>query len=139
VDNHEAGRCVTTADGEYVVDGGALNKLLATYQLDTRMLPGQVFDIVEKKLIKTLLDEIQTAKALTIHFVNLEAIPSGPYGDFSYAICGGLAELVDSLSQKKIMVTATIRDASSLPRNLISRIDKSLEGHTPPDSAVAGA
>jgi hypothetical protein len=133
------GRSVTTADGKYVIDGSALNKLLETYQLNTQMLPGQVFDIVEKKLIKTLLEEIETAKVLTVHFVNLEAIPSGPYGDFSYAICGGLAELIDSLSEKKIMVTATIADASSLPQNLISRIDKSLEGHKPPDSAVTGA
>jgi hypothetical protein len=131
------GRSVTTGDGKYVIDGSALNKLLETYQLNTQMLPGQVFDIVEKKLIKTLLEEIETAKALIVHFVNLEAIPSGPYGDFSYAICGGLAELIDSLSEKKIMVTATIADASSLPQNLISRIDKSLEGHKPPDSAVA--
>ena len=94
---HTTGRCATTAENEYVVDGNALNKLLDDYQLDRRMLPGQVFDIVEKKLIKALLDEIESTKAQTVRFVNLEAIPSGPHRDFLHAICGGLAELIDSL------------------------------------------
>ena len=130
------GRCITTAEGEYVVDGSALNKLLDTYQLDIRMLPGQVFDIVEKELVKILLDEIETAKAQTVRFVNLEAIPSGPHRDFSYAICGGLTELIDSLVEKKIAVTGTINDANSLPWNLISRIDKSFTGYALPESPV---
>jgi len=117
-----------------VVDGNALNKLLDAYQLDTRMLPGQVFDIVEKKLIKALLDEIESTKAQTVRFVNLEAIPSGPHRDFSHAICGGLAELIDSLVEKKIVVTGTIGDASGLPWNLRSRIEKNFKGYTPPDS-----
>jgi hypothetical protein len=130
------GRCVTTAEGEYVVDGSALNKLLDTYQLEIRMLPGQVFDIVEKKLVKILIDEIESAKAQTVRFVNLEAIPSGPHRDFSYAICGGLTELIDSLVEKKITVTGTINDANSLPWNLISRIDKSFTGYTLPDGPV---
>ena len=129
------GRCVTTAEDEYVVDGSALNKLLDVYQLDIRMLPGQVFDIVEKKLVKILLDEIESAKAQTVRFVNLEAIPSGPHRDFSYAICGGLSELIDSLVEKKILVTGTIGDASGLPWNLMSRIDKNFKGYTPPDMA----
>ncbi len=116
-----------------MVDGNALNKLLDTYQLDTRMLPGQVFDIVEKKLIKGLLDEIESVKAQTVRFVNLEAIPSGPHRDFLHAICGGLAELIDSLVEKKIVVTGTISDANSLPWNLTSRIDKNFKGYTPPD------
>jgi len=131
---HTTGRCATTAENEYVVDGNALNKLLDAYQLDTRMLPGQVFDIVEKKLIKALLDEIESTKAQTVRFVNLEAIPSGPHRDFSHAICGGLAELIDSLVEKKIVVTGTIGDASGLPWNLRSRIEKNFKGYTPPDS-----
>jgi len=117
-----------------VVDGNALNRLLDAYQLDSRMLPGQVFDIVEKKLIKGLLDEIENAKAQTVRFVNLEAVPSGPHRDFSHAICGGLAELIDSLVEKKIVVTGTIGDASDLPWNLTSRIDKNFKGYPPPDS-----
>jgi len=131
---HTTRRCATTAENEYVVDGNALNKLLDDYQLDSRMLPGQVFDIVEKKLIKGLLDEIENAKAQTVRFVNLEAIPSGPHRDFSHAICGGLAELIDSLVEKKIVVTGTIGDASGLPWKLKSRIDKNFKGYTPPDS-----
>lgn len=127
-------RHATTATDEYVIDGNVLNKLLDTYQLDTRMLAGQVFDIVEKKLIKRLLDEIESVKAQTVRFVNLEAVPSGPHRDFSHAICGGLAELIDSLVEKKIVVTGTIGDASGLPWNLTSRIDKNFKGYTPPDS-----
>jgi len=117
-----------------VVDGNVLNRLLDAYQLDTRMLPGQVFDIVEKKLIKGLLDEIESTKVQTVRFVNLEAVPSGRHGDFSHAICGGLAELIDSLVEKKIVVTGTIGDASGLPWNLKSRINKNFKGYTPPDS-----
>ena len=134
---HTTGRCATTAENEYIVDGNALNKLLDTYQLDKRMLPGQVFEIVEKKLTKGLLDEIESVKAQTIRFVNLEAIPSGPHSDFSHAICGGLAELIDSLAEKKIVVTGTIGDASALSWNLASRIDKNFKGYTPPDSPAA--
>jgi hypothetical protein len=133
---HTTGRCATTAENEYVVDGNALNKLLDDYQLDTRMLPGQVFDIVEKKLIKALLDEIESTKAQTVRFVNLEAIPSGPHRGFSHAICGGLAELIDSLVDKNIVVTGAISDANSLPWNLTSRIDKSFKGHTQSDGPV---
>jgi len=134
-----AERCMTTAENEYVVDGSALNRLLDTYQLEIRMLPGQVFDIVEKKLLKVLLSEIETSKAVSVRFVNLEAIPSGPYKDFSYAICGGLAELVDSLAAKKIAVTAAIIDASKLPWNLTYKLDKSSKGHSSPNGAVADA
>lgn len=123
-----------------MVDGSALNKLLDAYQLDIRMLPGQVFEIVEKKLVKILLDEIESAKAHTVRFVNLEAIPSGPHRDFSYAICGGLSELIDSLVEEKIAVTGIISDPNGLPWNLISRIDKSFKGEfsgrTPSESPV---
>jgi hypothetical protein len=125
------------AADEHVIDGNALNKLLEAYQLDTRMLPGQVFDIVEKKLIKGLLDEIDRIKPHAVRFVNLEAIPSGPHKDFSNAICGGLAELVDSLVEKKILVTGTIHDANGLPWNLIFRIDKNFKGFTPIGSPAA--
>ena len=130
---------MTTTTDEYVVDGNVLNKLLDAYQLDMRMLPGQVFDIVEKKLVKVLLDEIESAKAQTVRFVNLEAVPHGPYRDFSHAICGGLAELIDSLVEKKIVVTGTISDANGVPWNLISRIDKNFKGYTPADGPVGSS
>jgi len=113
---------------EYVVDGNGVNKLLDAYQLDARMLPGQVFDVIEKKLIKGLMDEIDKAKPQTVRFVNLEAIQSGPYKDFTYAICGGLAELIESLVEKKIAVNGTVQNPRSLPWNLTSRIDKNFKG-----------
>jgi hypothetical protein len=125
-----------SASAEYVIDGNELSKLLESFQFDTRMLPGQVFDIVEKKLVKGLLDEIDRVKPQTVRFVNLEAIPSGPQKDFANAICGGLAELIDSLVEKKIAVIGTIRDANGLPWNLISRIDKKFKGYTPPGGRV---
>ena len=131
---HATGRYATTGATEYVVDGNALNKLIDAYELDTRMLPGQVFDIVEKKLVKVLLDEIERTKAQTVRFVNLEAVPSASHRDFSHAICGGLAELIDSLVEKKIIVTGSIGDTSGLPWNLTSRIDKDFRGDSPPDS-----
>ena len=114
--------------GEYSIDGNAVNKLLDTYQLDARMLPGQVFDIIEKKLIKGLVDEIDQAKPQTVKLVNLEAIQSGPYKDFMYAICGGLVELTESLAMKQITVNGTVQDPLSLPWNLIARIDKNFRG-----------
>jgi len=117
-----------TTVGEYVIDGNAVNKLLDTYQLEMRMLPGQVFDIIEKRLIKGLADEIDKAKSQAVRFVDLEAVFSGPYKDFAYAICGGLAELVDSLVMKKISVNGILHDPESLPWNLASRIDKNFKG-----------
>jgi hypothetical protein len=113
---------------EYVVDGNAVNKLLETYQLDTRMLPGQVFDAVEKKLIKGMVDEIDKVKPQAVRFVNLEAIRTGPYEDFTYAICGGLAELIESLTAKKIVVNGTVEDPLSFPWNLVSKLDKNFKG-----------
>lgn len=119
------------ATGEYVIDGNAVNRLLDSYQLDLRMLPGQVFDIVEKKLIKGLADEIDKAKSQTVTFVDLEAILSGPYKDFAYAICGGLAQLIDSLVMKKTTVNGTIQAPEDLPWNLTSRLDKNFKSHAP--------
>jgi len=113
---------------EYVIDGDNINKLLDAYQLDAHMLLGQVFDIIEKKLIKALMDEIDKARPQTIRFVNLEAIPSGPHGAFSHAICGGLSELIDLLISKKITVTGTILDSRVLPWNLVSKIDRDFKG-----------
>lgn len=95
------------------------------------MLPGQVFEIIAKKLIKSLMDEVEKAKAQTVRFINLESIASGPHKSFSYAICGGLAELIDSLIDKKIAVSGTIRDPLVLPWNLVSRLDKDFKGLAP--------
>lgn len=78
-----------------------------------------------------MADEIDNAKPQTVGFVNVEAIPLGAHKDFLYAICGGLAELVDLLVEKKIAITGTIRDARVLPWNLVSRIDKGFKGIPP--------
>lgn len=120
---------------EYVVDGDAVNKAIEAYQLNERMLPGQIFEIVEKRLIKDLLDEIDKAKPQTVKFVNVEAILSGPHKVFSYAIFGGLAELVDALSKREIAVTGVVHDLRNLPWNFVSRLDKSFKGAPTPQSS----
>jgi hypothetical protein len=119
------------ADSEYVVDCDKVNEMLRAYNLNPQMLPGQVFDIMEKKLVKAMLDEIEKAKPQTVRFVNVEAIPSGPQRHFTAAICGGLSEMIDTLVQKNIVVTGTIGDPQGLPWNLVSRIDKSFKGSAP--------
>ena len=113
-----------------------MNKLLEPYNLEAfqptaqlhHMLPGQVFDAIEKKFVKGLLDEIEKSKAQTVRFVNLEAVATGPHKDYVYAICGGLRVLVDTLSAKNIAVTGTIQNPWVLPWSLVSRIDKNFKG-----------
>jgi hypothetical protein len=123
---------------EYVIDGNAVNKLIQGYDLKSRMLPGQVFEIVEKKLVPSLADEIDKAKPQLVRFENLEAISNGPYADFAYAICGGLAELADSLVGKGIGLVGkgiglvgTINDPRVLPWNIFYRISKGLKASKP--------
>jgi hypothetical protein len=121
---------------EYVIDGNALNKLLEPYNLEAvqptsqlhHMLPGQVFELLEKKFIKGLLDEIEKAKPEAVRFVNLEAIASGPHKDYLYAICGGLQVLIDTVSAKGIHVTGTIQNPFALPWSLAHKIDKNFKG-----------
>jgi len=112
------------ASNEFIIDGEQVNKLLETYQFKHEMLPGQVFDIIEKKLIKSLGDEIDKAKPQTVRLVNLEAIASGPHKDFLYAICGGIVELMDSLHGRGIAISGTVSRPLLLPWNLVSRIEK---------------
>ena len=127
-----------TSPGEYVIDGDRISRLLESYQLESNMLPGQVFKIVKEKMVKSLADEIEKVKPQTVRFLNLEAICSGPYKDFLYAVCGGLAELADTLTDKKIAVTGTISHARALPWNLVSRIDKKFKGIETYRDAVPG-
>lgn len=125
-----------SSSSEYVIDGNTMNKLLEPYNLEAfqptsqlhHMLPGQVFDAIEKKFVKGLLDEIEKSKAQTVRFVNLEAVATGPHRDYIYAICGGLRVLVDTLSAKNIAVTGTIQNPWVLPWSLVSRIDKNFKG-----------
>lgn len=112
---------------EYVIDGDAVNTLLRAYDLKSQLLPGQVFEIVEKKLVHSLADEIDKAKPQVVRFVNLEAIPNGPYADFTYAICGGLAELADDLAGKGVGIVGTINDPKVLPSNIAYRINKGIK------------
>lgn len=121
---------------EYVIDGDTLNKLLEPYNLEAyqptselhHMLSGQVFETIEKKLVKGLLDEIDKAKAQSVRFVNLEALASGPHKDYLFAICGGLTVLIDALAAKKITVTGTIRNPFALPWHLVAKLDKTFKG-----------
>lgn len=113
---------------EYVIDGDTVNRAIESYQLNEGMLPGQVFEIMQKRLIKDLLDEIDKDKPQAVRFVNIEAIPSGPHKEFTYAIFGGLAELVDTLGKREIAVTGAVSDPQNLPWNFVSRIDKSFRG-----------
>ncbi len=121
---------------EYVVDGNVVNKLLEAYNFEAylptsqlhHMLPGQVFDIIEKKFIKSLVDEIDKTKPQAVRFVNLEALASGPHKDSLYAICGGLRILIDTLTAKNIPITGTIQNPWGLPWDLVSKIDKNFKG-----------
>lgn len=129
---------------EYVVDGNALNKLLDPFNFEApqptaqlhHMLPGQVFDTIEKKFIKTLADEIEKSKAQTVKFINLEAIATGPHKDYLHPICAGLRELIDSLVARNIAVTGTIQDPFSLPWDLVARIDRNFKGLPAPGEST---
>lgn len=134
-----------SAPAEYIIDGNALNKLLDQYNLEAfqptmelhNMLPGQVFDTIEKKFIKGLVDEIDKAKPQTVKFVNLEALATGPHKDYIYAISGGLAMLIESLVAKNIAVTGEIQNPWILPWHLVSKIDKDFKGLPAPGEKTA--
>jgi len=121
---------------EFVVDGVAVNKMLEEYNFEAlqstsqlhHMLPGQVFDTIEKKFVKSLSDEIDKANTQAVRFVNLEAIVTGPHRDYVNPICGGLGELIDSLKTKKIQVSGDFQNPLALPWNLVARIDPTFKG-----------
>ena len=125
---------------EFVIDGNEVNKLLETYQFTAhqptsqlhQMLPGQVFEAIEKKFVKGLIEQIDKANPETVKFVNLEAIASGPYKDYVNAICGGLTVLIDSLAAKGITVTGVIQNPWVLPWSLVVKIDQNFKGLTAP-------
>ncbi len=129
---------------EYVIDGDTINKLLEPYNLEAiqptiqlhHLLPGQIFDLIEKKFLKTLTDEIDKTKAQTVKFVNLEAIATGPHKDYLYPICGGLTELIKSLAVKNVQVTGVIQNPYVLPWNIVAKIDKTFKGLPTPGQTV---
>jgi hypothetical protein len=126
---------------EYVVDGNALNKLLDSYNLEAyqptselhHMLSGQVFDTIEKKLVKALMDEIEKAKPQAVRFANLEELASGPHKDYLYPICSGLVVLIGNLAEKKIQVAGTVQNPWVLPWHLVAKLDKTFRGLPPPN------
>jgi hypothetical protein len=134
--NHLGVATVVSTTQEYVIDGNDLNKKLAPLNLEGpqptselhQMLTGQVFDIVEKKVIKGMADEIEKAKTQTVRFANLEALASGPYKDYLNPICGCLAVLIESLAAKGIQVTGTIQNPMLLPWHLVAKLDKNFKG-----------
>ena len=131
---------VSESSQEYVIDGANLNKMLEAYNLEAyqptselhHMLSGQVFDLMEKKFVKALLDEIDKAKPQTVRFVNLEALVSGPHKDYLYPICGGLVSLIGALAAKNIGVVGTIQNPLALPWHLVAKLDKNFKGMPAP-------
>jgi hypothetical protein len=121
---------------EYVIDGNEVNKKLEPLNLEAfqptgelhQMLTGQVFDTVEKKVIKPMLDEIEKAKPQTVKFVNLEAIASGPHKEYVNPICGAIAGLVAALESKGIQTAAIIQQPFLLPWHLVAKLDKNFKG-----------
>jgi hypothetical protein len=132
------------ATQEYVIDGNEFNKKLDPLNLEAyqptgelhQMLTGQVFENVEKKVIKGIIDEIDKAKPQVVRFVNLEAIASGPHKEYVHPICGGLAVLVEALVAKGIQVTGTFQQPFLLPWNLVAKIDKNFKGLPAPGQNV---
>lgn len=129
---------------EYVIDGNTVNKLLEPFNFETsiptaqlhHMLPGQAYDLMEKKFIKTIMDEIDKTKPQTVKFVNLEAIASGPHKDYLYPICGCLSQLISLLVAKNITITGTIQDPFSLPWDIVAKIDKNFKGLPAPGEST---
>jgi hypothetical protein len=121
---------------EYVIDGNDLNKKLESLNLEAyqptgelhRMLTGQVFETVEKKVIKRIADEIQKNKPQTVRFVNLEALASGPHKEYLNPICGCLAVLIEGLTAKGIQAIGTIQNPMLLPWHLVAKLDKNFKG-----------
>jgi len=125
-----------SATQEYVIDGNDLNKRLEPLNLEAfqptgelhHMLTGQVFETVEKKVIKSMEDEIEKAKPQTVRFINLEALASGPHKDYLHPICACLAVLIEALNAKGIQVNGTIQNPLILPWHLVAKLDKNFKG-----------
>jgi len=127
---------VVSTTQEYVIDGNDLNKKLEPLNLEAyqptgelhHLLTGQVFETVEKKIIKGMADEIEKTKPQTVRFANLEALASGPHKDYLNPICGCLAVLIEDLTAKGVQVTGTIQNPMLLPWHLVAKLDKNFKG-----------
>ena len=124
------------APQEYVIDGDEFNKKLDPLNLEAyqptgelhEMLMSQVFELLEKKIIKGILDEIEKAKPQTVRFVKVEALATGPHKEYLNPICATLAALIESLTAKGIQVTGSIQQPFLLPWHLVAKLDKNFKG-----------
>ena len=125
---------------DYVIDGSEFNKKLDPLNLEAfqptgelhEMLMSQVFDLLEKKLIKSMVDEIEKAKPQTVNFVNLEALATGPHKEYLNPICASLAVLIEALAAKGIQVTGNFQEPFLLPWHLVAKLDKNFKGLSAP-------
>jgi hypothetical protein len=125
-----------SAAPDYVIDGNEFNKKLDPLNLEAyqptgelhQMLTGQVFETLEKKVIKGMIDEIDKAKPQTVKFLNLEALASGPHKEYINPICGSLCVLIDALRTKGIQVTGAIQQPFLLPWHLVAKLEKTFKG-----------
>jgi len=121
---------------EYVIDGDEFNKKLDPLNLEAyqptgelhQMLTSQVFELLEKKVIKGMIDEIEKAKPQTVRLVNLEALATGPHKDYLYPISASLVVLIEELKAKGIQVTGNIQQPFLLPWNLVAQLDETFKG-----------
>ena len=121
---------------QYVIDGNEFNMKLDPLNLEAfqptgelhQMLTGQVFETVEKKVIKPMLDEVEKLKPQTVKFVNLEALATGPHKEYINPISGCLAGLISNLTAKGIQVTGVIQQPFLLPWHLVAKLDKTFKG-----------
>ena len=139
-----------SASNEFVIDGNEINKQLETLKIEAysptlelhHQLMGQVFEDIEKKFLKSLVDQIVKVNPDVINVINLEAIATGPHKEYLNPICGGLAELIDALRgdipvplwpnfikfEKKFAATGAIQNPWILPWHIIAKLDKNFKG-----------
>lgn len=119
-----------------MIDGNEFNKKLDPLNLEApqptgelhQMLMSQVFEAVEKKVTKPMIDEIEKAKPSTVRFVNLEALATGPHKEYVNPICASLAAMIQALNAKGMQVTGTIQQPFLLPWHLVAQLDKAFKG-----------
>ena len=124
------------ATQEYVIDGTDFNKKLDPFNLEAyqptgelhEMLMSQVFELLEKKLIKGMVDEVEKAKPQTVRFTNLESLATGPHKEYLNPICASLAVMIEALLAKGIQVTGTVQQPFLLPWHLVAKFDKNFKG-----------
>lgn len=121
---------------EYVIDGNEFNKKLDPLNLEAyqptgelhEMLMSQVFELLEKKVIKGILDEIEKTKPQAVRFTNLEALATGPHKEYLNPICASLAAMIESLATKEVKVMGSIEQPFLLPWHLVAKLDKNFKG-----------